>query len=142
VLTAALPTEPGPRLAREPAAPRFEMPRWLTQGRSPRPTVLALSEPPHALALPPALRPASPAAAPPVVASLVVAPPRAPTAPPRPFAVIAATSDDATYEDRRPPGWYPRAVPAWPYGPPARQPYGWAPPYGYGQPYLSYYEGR
>ena len=137
VLTAALPTGPGPHLAREPAAPRFEMPRWLTQGRSPRPTVLALSEPPHALALPPALRPAPPAAAPPVVASLVVAPPRAPAAPPRPFAVIAATSGDAAYEDR-PAGWYPRAVPAWPYGAPARPPYGWVLPYGYGQPYLPY----
>jgi hypothetical protein len=82
MLTAALPMEPGPHLAREPAAPRFEMPRWLTQGRSPRPTVLVLSEPPHALALPPALRPAPPSVGAPRTSG--EAPPPPAGAPPTP----------------------------------------------------------
>ncbi len=126
VLAAALAVEPRPHPAREAAAPRFELPRWLTQGRSPRPTVLALSGPPRALVLPPVLRPAA----------VPDAPPRlAPAPPPRSFAVVAATSGDAAYDDR-PAGWYPRPAPGWPYGASVRPPYGWSPPYG--QPFVPY----
>ena len=117
VMLATLPEpSPGPRLVRAAAASRFELPRWLTQAPPRRPTALVMSEPPHALVLPPPSRPA-----------VAVADPW--PAPARSFVVVAASPGAPPYDDHIA-GWGTReALAPWPYGLSSPTPYGWAPAY-------------
>ncbi len=117
VALAALPEAyPAFRPARAAAPPRYELPRWLTQAQPRRPTILVMSEPPHALALPLAPRP-------------VAAPTDPWPAPARSFAMVAASPGEPSY-DGPAAGWQPGEVPgAWPYARAALPPYGWRPPY-------------
>ncbi len=121
VMLAALPEpSPPPPPGRMAVPSRYELPRWLTQAPLRRPTVPAMSEPPHALALPAAAQPSAPRP---------VAVPADPwPAPPRSFAVVAASPGISPY-DGRVIGWEPRQPFApWPYAA-APPPYGWTPAY-------------